>query len=279
MKIVQLTVIVLLGLSSTLSAQNTVTLGTFGFTRITAPAADFKMLGSAFEVGDDGYTTLDEVLGTNGFYAHASHLEADKAYLWDNSINRYHTAFLNNDAWGNTNPNTDEVIAYKWCYMDGMPRPCAATNTFNIIPGDAVFMKTSANVDIAIHGNIPTASTTQVAIVEGYNMIMNPYPVATELSSIISTNDGAFAHASHLQADKIYLWNNSSKQYVTYFLNDAQWGATNPNTGEEIAYKWCYMDGMPRPATISIPAGTGFYYFRGPHGPMTWNSVRPYNMD
>ena len=271
---------------SVASAQS-VTSGIFGFTKVVAPAGDFKMLGTAFDVGDDGVTSLDEMLGTNGFFASYSETAADKVYIWDRSTSTYLTAFLNDSLWGATNPDTSDPIAYKWCYMDSSastyPLSCAANSAYDLVPGDSVYAKVNNDVDVTFSGDVPGDSSIDVVIYEGFNMIMNPYPVSVALKSIISTNDGAFASYSQVSADKIYLWDNASGSYKTYFLNDSLWGATNPDTGEPIAYKWCYMDSAvstyPLPSTNLVSACTGFYYYKQNAGSITWAQDRPYDID
>ena len=274
-----------MGMVSLASAQTVVTLGTFGFTKVVAPAGDFKMIGTAFDVGVDGVITIDEILGTNGFYAHSSKDEADRVYIWDAVSNKYEASFLNDNAWGTTNPDTLEEISFKWCYFDDAvsfyPLPCAGSSKYELELGDSLYVKVENEVKVTLSGNVPTASTTTVTIVEGFNMISNPYPVDTALKDIISVSDGAYAHSSKDEADRIYVWDNG--KYDSYFLNDDAWGATNPDTLEEISFKWCYFDDSvsfyPLPASKKISIGTGFYYSRGLHGLMEWEIVRPYSVD
>ena len=276
--------LVFLGMVATASAQS-VTSGIFGCTKVVAPAGDFKMIGTAFDVGDDGVTTLDEMLGTNGFYASFSKDEADRVYIWDAVNSKYEAAFLNDDAWGTTNPDTSGEIAFKWCYFDDAisfyPLPCSGASKYELESGESLYVKVANEVEVVLSGNVPTVSTTKVTIVEGFNMVANPYPVDTALKDIISVSDGAYANFSKDAADRIYVWDNG--KYDSYFLNDDAWGATNPDTLEEIAFKWCYFDDVvsfyPLPASKMISAGTGFYYSRGSHGLMEWETVRPYSLD
>lgn len=250
-----------------LASAQSVTSGIFGFTKVVAPAGDFKMIGTAFDVGADGVITLDEMLGTNGFYTSWSALEADKVYIWDKVNSEYISAFLNSDVWG------AEDSHFKWCYMDDVPVPCSLAPAYNLVPGDAVYVEVKNEVEIVISGSVPTVSTTEVSIVEGYNMMMNPYPVDTELKDIIPVRDGAHADWSELNADKIYLWDNASKSYKSYFLNSDVWGAADSH------FKWCYMDGVPVPATNTISANSGFYYYKETAGLMIWAKDRPYDVD
>ncbi|MCK4563111.1 MAG: hypothetical protein KAU94_00395 [Verrucomicrobia bacterium] len=157
--------------------------------------------------------------------------------------------------------------------MDGVPFPCSSVPTYDLVPGDSVYVEVKNEVEVVLSGNVPTVSTTEVSIVEGYNMIMNPYPVDTDLGSIISVSDGAHADWSALNADKIYLWDNASKSYKSYFLNSDVWGAADSH------FKWCYMDGVPVLATNTIPVNTGFYYYKETVGSMTWAKERPYDVD
>ena len=269
---------------SVASAQSVIS-GTFGFVKVDAPAGDFKMIGPAFDVGDDGTITVDEMIGTNGFHANFSKDDADRVYIWDAVNLKYEAAFLNDDAWGATNPQTLEEIAYKWCYFDdavsSYPLPCAGSSKYELKSGDSLYVRVKNEVEVVLSGNVPTASTTTVTIVEGFNMLSNPYPGDTALKDIISVSDGAYASYSKDKADRIYVWDNG--KYDSYFLNDDTWGATNPQTLEEIAYKWCYFDdaisSYPLPASKKIAAGLGFYYSRGLHGLLEWDKARPFSID
>ncbi len=211
-----------------------------------------------------GSFTLDQVIGTN-LHAGASVTNADQVLLWNAAQTNYLTAFLNN---GGASTNT----LAKWCYMNGANLALCATNAaFTVYPGRGGWVRNrGANTTLLLLGEVPSAGLGTNQISAGLQMIAYPYPVATNVQALITTNDGAFAHSSPNAADQLILW--SGTNYVTLFLNDASGPDAN------LFWKWCYMQGQQRVlATNVINPGDGFWYRRRGTGPFKWIEAKPYN--
>jgi hypothetical protein len=104
----------------------------------------------------------------------------------------------------------------------------------------------------------------------GLQMVAYPYPVATNVQALLTTNDGAYANSSPNAADQMIFWTGTN--YLTVFLNDASGPDAN------LYGKWCYMQGQSRVlATNDINPGDGFWYRRRGAGPFNWIEAKPYN--
>ena len=206
--------------------------------------------------------TLDEVLGTN-LHAGASASAADQAWVWDAAQHKYNMAFLG-----------DGSLGWQWSFVgaDSLPQPCTQTNTFDLLPTVGFFVCNKAEArSLFFTGDIPAAATKSVSLT-GVQLRGQPYPVRQPLAALLSTNDGARAHWSALQADQLWLWNSASNRFDEFFLADASWGDTNIN------WRWCSMgrDGHPYPATNTVvPPGMGYFYkAQGPG--FNWQAAKPY---
>lgn len=229
-------------------------------------------------------STLDSMIGVNGFVAASSVDAADQILMWNGA--GYSTAFLCNDGWvGEGFPET----VNKWCYMaydpvytDQRPFLCSGTNIFNLWTGKGFWIRNvHANTTLTLVGEVPSIVTNDVEIGTSLTMVAYPYPVEAVLASIISTNDGARSGSSLDSADQIIRWNGSG--YDTYFLCNNGWvGEGFPETDG----KWCYMafdpvytDNRPFIATnVVVKPGDGFWY-RSRGSAFTWPVSKPYSLD
>ena len=235
-----------------------------GLARVDIPGSNqLTLLAVPFTpVNTNRAYTLDEVLGTN-LHAGASAAVADQAFVWDGTQRKYSMAFLG-----------DGSLGWQWSFVgaDSLPHPCIQTNLFNLLPTVGFFVCNKADArSLFFTGDIPAAATTSVALT-GIQLRGQPYPVRQPLASILTTNDGARAHWSALQADQIWLWNSVSNRFDEFFLADAGWGNTNIN------WRWCSMgrDGRPYPATNTI-VSPGMGYFYKAQGPgFNWKAPKPF---
>lgn len=72
-------------------------------------------------------------------------------------------------------------------------------------------------------GQVPSVLTNALDLVgdalsSPFQMIMNPYPVATTLDALINSNHGAVASSSRSACDKIYKWDDVGQRYEIYGL-------------------------------------------------------------
>lgn len=232
-----------------------------GQSKLVMMAVPYVPVGSGT---NGGKLTLDQVIGTN-LHANDSMTNADQVLFWSATQTNYLTAFLNR---GGVNSNT----LNKWCYQVGANLALCATNAaFDLYPGRGCWIRNrGATTSFLILGEVPSvgANTNQVGV--GLQMIAYPYPVATNVQALVTTNDGAYANASPNAADQMIFWTGTN--YLTVFLNDG----SGPNPS--LNWKWCYMQGQSRVlATNDVNPGDGFWYRRRGVGAFNWIKAKPYN--
>lgn len=206
--------------------------------------------------------TLDEVLGTN-LHAGATAATADEVFVWDGAQQTYHAAFLG-----------DASLGGLWSFMgaDNLPHPCTQTNLFDLVPTVGFFVRNTADArSLYFSGDTPLAANTTLGMTN-IQLRGQPYPVKQQLSTLLTTSDGARANWSPLKADQVWLWNSAGNRFDEYFLADATWGDAS------LTGRWCSMgtDGLPHPATNTvIQVGQGYFYKAQGTG-FSWQASKPF---
>ena len=186
-------VIALMGIVSLASAQEVVTLGTFGFSKQDVGAAEFRIVAHQFALGDESRVTIDEAFGD-------TLPDGSGVYIWDGvsySIYTYFAPIWYDATWGDASNVT-------------------------IDRGDAVWAKNAGTVDtdVLFSGDVPVSGFTTNSLIAGYNMLANPYPTSTTLSELdLSLNPA--------NGDSVLLFDGTTYLVYTYYAPiwyDAAWG-------------------------------------------------------
>jgi len=232
-----------------------------GAAKLTMLAVPFVPVGAGVT---GGVFTLDQVLGAS-LHAGPSADTADQAQFWDPATTNFLTAFLNR---GGADSNT----WYKWCYLAGTNVALCATNpAYSVAAGRGLWLRNrGADTSLLLLGEVPSGGLATNALGAGLQMIAYPFPAATNVQQLITTNDGAYANASPDAADQMIFWTGTN--YFTVFLNDG----SGPDPS--LYWKWCYLAGQQRVlATNTVLPGDGFWYRRRGAGTFQWIKAKPYN--
>ena len=231
--------IALMGMVSLASAQEVVTLGTFGFQKVNIPPArGVNLIGFSFSSSEPIY--LEDVFGTDQLTQTALlPTQADNIYIW--------------------NPNKVPTPGYdiffqktNGSFYDG-GNPFGDPVTAEIYPGTALFLQSPAS---AVSTNVITLSGSVLMTdfesqsYDGLVTIANPYPVEMDLNSTDFDWSDATSGFLPTLADNVYIWNPEkvpNPGYDTYFLKSTDG-------------KW-HEAGSPFPlGQAIIPAGGGAFY-------------------
>ena len=120
-----------------------------------------------------------------------------------------------------------------------------------------------------ILGDVETADTKALLILDGFNMLCFPYPVDVGVNDgdMPTLAEGAWGGTSSGASDQINTFDGVG--FTTHWLFN----------GGVPAYDGKYIQGSG-PSTYVIGAGEGFYYRRLPgQGEFTWTVERPYTLD
>jgi hypothetical protein len=150
-----------------------------------------------------------------------------------------------------------------------------------ISPDESFFFSNSGSAtNVIIAGDVVVAETgtNTLSIVEGFNLVANPFTVEWELNStnpataIDWIDQGAAAGTSIGAADSIQLWDPSGLSYDRYFLHSGKGPGNAAKTG-----KWVDND-TGDIADVTVAIDGGFFYSRL-SGSETFNIVQPYSLD
>ncbi|NWK56222.1 TIGR02597 family protein [Verrucomicrobiaceae bacterium N1E253] len=153
--------------------------------------------------------TLGSLFGTDAvpFATASSPTDADNVYAWDGSA--WITYFHNGSSW--QSPATS---------FGG------DANDTVIFPDEGllVMRKTTTDVTITINGSVPIKPQISTIPGNGLTFISTRYPVGTTLvQTNIHNHEGWTSASSPTDADIIYIWNNTSNSWTTYWHNGSSW--------------------------------------------------------
>jgi len=207
-----------LGLVATmgLAASNEVTsVNIVGYNTAVKPAGgQFNLIGVQFDAFDP---TLLGVLGTNQLAAGALPQLADRVYIYDPSVPRYHTyalrtgvnGFRDVDNWNGTNVN---------------PNVPAGTAMWILSKAGAV-----SNM-LTIAGEAVDVATQSVNVVKGFQLLAYPFSCEIDLNNTQLTTQGTKGALPQL-GDRAYVW-KATGGYTTYglhttgqFRDTSAWGS------------------------------------------------------
>ena len=231
------------------SAQEVVTLGTFGFQKVDIPpAGGVNLVG--FNFTSDQTLYLEDVFGTNQLTQGFLPSLADNIYVWNGSS--YDTYFQKSD--GNfydvANPSTQA--------------------TTEIVSGMAMFLQSpsgaSATNAITLSGSVLMTDSEQQINNNGLLTFSNPYPTPLDLNG---TNvDWSEATQGFLPtlADNVYIWNpekTGGPGYESFFIKTDG--------------KWYESDSPSTLGNAVLPAGGGAFY--DAKNTFTNEIIRPFPAD
>ncbi len=198
-------VIGILGIASAASAQESVTLGVFGYQRIEIPpAGGVNLIGYNFT--SETPLTLLDIFGTNQLVQSSRSRNADRIFVWNGS------------AYDNFFQKTDGLF-YDILY------PSIPTNV--VIPnGCAMFLQSADNSSltnvITISGTVLMTTFEEQVYQTGFVTLANPYPTDINFNSTNFNWSAATANNRSRNADKIYIWNQDSGGYEAFYLNGSR---------------------------------------------------------
>lgn len=194
--------------TNTVSSANIV-----GYVKRDIPPGQYTLLGVNF---GNGAQTLVDVLGTNQLRSSADFATADRVMLFDKVSATYKRYALKSPQ--NLFYPCNTVM--EW-YTGTATNPVIPAGTgMWIIPASGV----STTNTIYMSGDVVTAPTSVVSIVEGYQLVSYPFSSDMTLGSISTSN--LTKSADFATADRIIVWENNT--YKRYGLkNDGKWYPCN----------------------------------------------------
>lgn len=144
---------------------------------------------------------------------------------------------------------SSNMILQKCVWAPGTNVFMSGEGLFVSIPEDAAF----ESYTTYFMGEVPSAATTEVVVVEGFSLIGFPYPVAATLT-------GTVFGAEAKNGDKVYYW-----------TTNGIWGI------ETYSYNVITQTTNWAPGTLKLEAGMSFFYVASTG--TVKNAVRPYSLD
>ena len=231
----------LIGMVSLASAQEVVTLGTFGFTKVDKPAGILNLVGNNF---GGATSTLNEVAPVDQFNGAIDSAIADRVIVWDSVPDTYNTyALFDGSAYGQP---------VEW--RDSSDFFGSAVNP--IIPAGSAFWVqskgSSVNTNLVISGNVIGAQTVTNQIVTGFQMLSYPFSNSVDLNDIMLKNNATGAIDVAL-ADRVIAWDVVGQSYTAYALFDG--------TAYSQPLEWRKTsDFFNSASAIPVDLGQGFWY-------------------
>ena len=220
-----------------------------GYQTIDAPAATkYMALSVSFEnIGADTTFPISSLLTCSNPKGAASALAtADQIWLWDTEGNDWVKYFYMKQG---------TAAAVGWCKKGE-----TAPTTDTIGPGETFFFyrgSGAAAATLSLSGGVrPFAAEAQYDAPPAtkYKFIGYPWPVDLPIAGVEKYQGAPKGAASALAtADQIWLWDTEGNDWVKYFYM---------KKGTAAAVGWC-KKGETTPTTDTIPAGQGFFFYRG----------------
>lgn len=227
----------LICLASITTAQ-TVTLGTFGYTRVEKPAAKLNLVGNGFED-----KTLTEIAPVEFYNGGIDSAVSDKIYVWDPSVGYIAYALFDGSAYAQP---------VEWRLASAFFG--SAVNPV-ISAGSGFWIQSSGSTvdtNVVISGNVITDQVVTNAIATGFQIMAYPFSSMVDLNSTELKNSGS-GDVDSAVSDKVIVWNMATQTYVTYALFDG--------TAYAQPLEWRLASDFFTPAgAIPLNLGDGFWY-------------------
>ncbi len=227
-----------------------------GYQKVTL-ASQFTLIGSQFLNVGTGVKDLQEFVTDSTMPG----LDADNNYafqteirLWDGY--NYDTYGWDPDGDPNT-PNSD----HKWVddYLN-------VIENVSMGVGTAAWIKVPASTEatLTVSGEVPEGTTTSVAIHSGFNLLSNPFPVATDIQSIQPS-----AEIPGLDAENNYAFQTEIRVWDGYNYDTYGWDPDGDPNVPNSDHKW--VDDYLNVVNVTIPMGHGFWIKTTENGSVTFS--------
>ncbi len=230
------------------SAQEVVTLGTFGFQKVDIPpAGGVNLVG--FNFTSDTPVYLEDVFGTNQLTQSNLPTLADKVYIWNGTSYDIYFQKADGSFYDVNSPSTPA--------------------TTEIVSGMAMFLQSrssaSATNTITLSGAVLMTDSETNAI-DGLITFSNPYPTPLDLNGTNVDWSGATKSSLPTLADKTYIWNPQKAGgagYDSFFIKSDG--------------KWYEVDSPSTLGQAVMPSGGGAFY--SAKNAFTNEIIRPFSAD
>lgn len=255
---IKLAISALLFWGTVASAQTVYSSNAVGFQKVPIEGGGQVLASTPFLNAD---ATLPAIF--NGQLKGGTSLTAsDNIFCWNAAAQEYDVFFPLD-----VGPNDPNGINGNWIKV-GTP---GFTNDKTLNPGDTVwiFNREAAQKTVVLVGEVPSASSIPISILDGLNMIYNPYPADVDMVSSQLTTAGT-AGNNATTSDNVFLWDAINRVYSVYFL------AALPSGNGWVRVDNGFNGGFAVIPDLPLEPGSGMWYLcRG--NPFTWNVVKPYN--
>lgn len=228
------------------SAQNTVTLGAFGYTHVEKPAGKLNIIGNNFVD-----TTLNDFAPAAQYNGDIAAGNADTMYIWSPSGETYQVCAVYDER-----PYVGATGTVEWRDFNNFTG--SAVNP-DIPSGSGMWLYSLGSVGdttTVISGNIVVAQSVTNVVDAGYQQLSYPFSITVDLNDTMLA-DGATGDIAAGSADKIYSWDVGLQTYVVYALYDER-----PYLGPSGIVEWRYFNDFTSSASnTTIHVGNGFWYY------------------
>ncbi len=254
------TAVTALGLAATVTLAATnevVSVNVVGYAKVNVPAQKYVLASIGFNAMDPN-ATVQELFGdqlTGGF----GFADGDHIYMWDAAQQKY--ILLYKQSTGGVFPNDG------WLNGETLE---PATN--KVTPGMAFWLESVQVADqtVTMLGEVVSAATMPVALVEGFNFVSYPYSADQALTNTTMQADGAVGGFGYADSDHLYSWDVANQKYEIFYLQNS--GGIFPNDG------WINGESL-EPATKVLALAEGYWYERlAGNGVLTWSPTIPYTL-
>ena len=134
--------------------------------------------------------------------------------------------------------------------------------SFDLPVGSAVWIKTpDTTKTVTLSGEVPEGDTVEVPLRAGFNLVANPFPVATKIQDIQLSDDISGLNEDFSFKTEIRIWGGLS--YDTY-----GWDKEGDPEVAGTDHKW--VDGDLNIVDVTIPVGHGFWIKTSEAGKVTF---------
>ena len=255
-------------ISASAFAQTVSSANVVGYSQVEL-APGFTMIRTPFVNGTNALS-IQDILDPSVLTSGASPAAADSIQLWDPVGLKYDVYFLHDGLGKGNAAKTD-----KW--IDNSTQLIASNS---VAPGLGFFLSKigSTTITNVMSGDVVVAATgtNSITIVEGFNMVANPFSSewAVNDGSIDWIAQGAVAGASPAAADSIQLWDAAGLKYDVYFLHDGLGKGNAAKTG-----KWIDNATQLIASNLAVGLSQGVFYSRSTASELTIEVDQPYNLD
>lgn len=184
--------------ASFVSAQDTVTLGVFGYSRVDKPAASLNIIGNSFQD-----LLLNELAPAESLNGDISALNADTIYIWNPTGTTY-DVYAVYDERAYLGPSA----TVEWRDVNNFAG--SAQNPL-IHSGIAIWLSStgsSLDTNLVVSGDIVVEESVTNQVSAGLQLLSYPFSMTVDLNDTMLA-DVAHGDISAINADKVYAWDSA----------------------------------------------------------------------